>query len=103
MDRAVLEAYGWTDIHAQCEFLLDYEDEEDEEGSSRRRKPWRYRWPNEVHDEALARLLALNAERAEQERLLGEAAAPGRTRGSRSGGRGSSRSAESPSLFDEED
>lgn len=25
MDRAVLEAYGWTDIPTDCEFLLDYE------------------------------------------------------------------------------
>jgi hypothetical protein len=102
MDRAVLDAYGWTDIQPQCGFLLDYEDEEDVEASSRRKKPWRYRWPDEVRDEVLARLLALNAERAEQERLLGEAAVRGRTRGSRSAGRGRSRSAESPSLFDAE-
>lgn len=25
MDRAVLDAYGWTDISTECEFLLDYE------------------------------------------------------------------------------
>lgn len=33
MDRAVLEAYGWHDLAhtATCEFLLDYEDEEDDE------------------------------------------------------------------------
>ena len=33
MDRAVLEAYGWHDLAetATCEFLLDYEDDEDEE------------------------------------------------------------------------
>ena len=30
MDKAVLEAYGWTDIPTECEFLLDYEDEEDD-------------------------------------------------------------------------
>ena len=30
MDRAVLDAYGWTDIPTDCEFLLDYEDDEDE-------------------------------------------------------------------------
>lgn len=51
MDRAVLDAYGWTDIQPTCEFLLDYEDDEDE--SSRRRKPWRYRWPDDVRDEVL--------------------------------------------------
>ena len=33
--------------------------------------PWRYRWPDEVRDDVLARLLALNAERAELERLTG--------------------------------
>ena len=66
MDRAVLDAYGWTDIPTDCEFLLDYEDEDDD-GSSRRKKPWRYRWPDEVCDEVLARLLALNAERYEEE------------------------------------
>lgn len=73
MDRTVLEAYGWYDIaeQARCEFLLDYEDEEDnEDGRTRRRKkPWRYRWPDEIRDEVLARLLDLNAERAKEERL----------------------------------
>ena len=28
MDRAVLDAYGWTDIPTDCEFLLDYEIDE---------------------------------------------------------------------------
>ena len=67
MDRAVLDAYGWADIDTTCEFLLDYEIDE-EEWSSRRKKPWRYRWPNSVRDEVLGRLLKLNAERAEEER-----------------------------------
>lgn len=62
MDRAVLDAYGWTDIQPVCEFLLDYE--EDNDTSSRRRKPWRYRWPDEIRDEVLARLLELNRQRA---------------------------------------
>ena len=47
MDRAVLDAYGWTDLKPACEFLLDYEDEEDQEQATsnqelptrRRRKP----------------------------------------------------------------
>ena len=74
MDRAVLDAYGWTDVRPTCEFLLDYEeDDEDEEnaGVRRRKKPWRYRWPDEVRDEVLARLLALNSERAKIERQSG--------------------------------
>ena len=66
MDRAVLNAYGWHDIPTDCGFLLDYEDE-GEQRDSRRRKPYRYRWPDDVRDEVLARLLELNAERADQE------------------------------------
>ena len=46
MDRAVLDAYGWTDIPTDCEFLLDYEIDEEDWGT--RKKPYRYRWPNEV-------------------------------------------------------
>ena len=66
MDRAILDAYGWRDIAPDCEFLLDYAIDEEEWG--RRKKPWRYRWPDATRDEVLARLLALNAERAEAER-----------------------------------
>jgi hypothetical protein len=80
MDRAVLDAYGWTDIVPTCEFLLDYEEDEDEEDdSSRRKKPWRYRWPDDVLDEGLARLLDVNQKRAEEERLAGLAAAQATT------------------------
>ncbi len=68
MDRVVLDAYDWTDIPTDCEFLLDYEIDEETRGSRGRKKPWRYRWPDAVRDEVLARLLALNAERAEKER-----------------------------------
>ena len=57
MDRAVLDAYGWCDIPTDCKFLLDYEIDEEEWG--RRKKPWRYRWPDEIRDEVLARLLLL--------------------------------------------
>jgi type I restriction-modification system DNA methylase subunit len=39
--------------------------------SGRRKLPWRYRWPDAVRDEVLARLLALNAERYEEEVALG--------------------------------
>ncbi|MCD4653258.1 hypothetical protein K8T06_04925 [bacterium] len=67
MDRAVLDAYGWTDISTDCDFILDYEMDDDEAGS-RRKKPWRYRWPDNVRDEVLARLLELNAIRAVQEK-----------------------------------
>ncbi len=78
MDRVVLGAYLWTDLQPKCEFLLDYEDH-DSEGDDdakprKRRKPWRYRWPDDVRDEVLARLLALNAVRAKEEALAGVAA-----------------------------
>ena len=71
MDRAVLDAYGWTDIPTVCEFLLDYDIDGEEWGN--RKKPYRYRWPDEVRDEVLARLLELNAVRANEEALAGVA------------------------------
>lgn len=80
MDRAVLAAYSWTDLaeRASCEFRLDYEDDDDTETDEAprartKKKPWRYKWPQDFHDEVLARLLDLNQKRAEQERLAGAA------------------------------
>ena len=67
LDLAVLHAYGWSDLQPQCQFILDYEDDpEADVGSeriSRKKKPWRYRWPDEIRDEILARLLQLNHQR----------------------------------------
>jgi hypothetical protein len=68
----VLDAYGWSDISTACQFLLDYEIDEDEWAD--KKKPYRYRWPDEVRDEVLARLLELNAERAKEEVRSGCAA-----------------------------
>ena len=45
--------------------------------------PWRYRWPDDVRDDVLARLLALNAERFAEEHLLGVAESKKKTRKSR--------------------
>jgi hypothetical protein len=64
MDRAVLEAYGWSDIDEKSVHEREWVDE-DGDG------PWRYRWPEPVRDEVLARLLALNAERAAEEARQG--------------------------------
>jgi hypothetical protein len=72
MDRAVLDAYGWTDLERSCEFLLDYEEDEEEATGRQRKKPWRYRWPDDFRDEVLARLLELNKRRADQEQLEGD-------------------------------
>ena len=78
MDRAVLDAYDWRDIPSDCEFLPDRETDEEELGA--RKTPYRYRWSDEVHDEVLARLLELNAERAGREARAGGAiAARGRS------------------------
>jgi len=68
MDCAVLRAYGWKDLHPACNFFPEFDDEEQEDDDSRpgrgRRKKFRYRWPDQIHDEVLARLLALNRDTA---------------------------------------
>jgi hypothetical protein len=66
MDAAVLRAYGWDDLarRAAPEFIeLDADD-----GKSPKT---RLDWPLEFKDEVLARLLALNVERAAAERAAG--------------------------------
>ena len=84
MDKAVLAAYGWDDINPTCEFLLDYEEEESvEEGTRSRKKPYRYRWTEDTHDEVLTRLLALNKERAQAEEMLGGEQAAGKKAGAK--------------------
>jgi hypothetical protein len=60
--------------------------------TGRRKLPWRYRWPDAVRDDVLARLLALNAERYAEEvaqglhskgakKAVGPAAPGGKRRG----------------------
>jgi hypothetical protein len=101
MDRAVLAAYGWTDIDTTCGFDLDWCEAEPVDDASPETLEriesgrfffesaeearafaaeledsgkglgWRYRWRPEVRDEVLARLLLLNAQRAEEERRAG--------------------------------
>jgi hypothetical protein len=71
MDRAVLDAYGWSDIRNDCEFLLDHAVDDDE--STDKKKRYLYRWPDNIRDEVLARLLELNAERAKEEEHSGAA------------------------------
>ena len=68
LDRAVLDAYGWTDIKPKCEFFPEFEDEDEEDENGRqRKKKYRYRWPDEIRDDVLARLLELNRRRAVEE------------------------------------
>ncbi len=63
------------DLQPKCEFLLDHEggdsNADNDAKPNKRKKPWRYRWPDDVRDEVLARLLALNQERAKEEALAG--------------------------------
>ena len=101
MDRAVLNVYGWTNLQPGLEFILDYEDEQADDGeTSDRKKPWRYRWIDEDRDEVLARLLELNHTRAEEEAQSVPAASSTSTSVKR--GRKSSKSTPvaSPSLFE---
>ena len=105
MDRAVLDAYGWQDIATHCDFLLDYDIDEEEQGN--RKKPYRYRWSDETRDEVLARLLELNAARAAEEARAGKATRtqrPGRSRHQAARApHSASTVAEPPSLWDTHD
>ena len=66
MDAAVLRAYGWNDLadRAAPEFI----EQDADEGKTPKT---RLDWSAEFKDEVLARLLALNAERAAAERAAG--------------------------------
>jgi hypothetical protein len=71
MDSAVLRAYGWDDLadRAAPEFI----EQDADEGKTPKT---RFDWPAEFKDEVLARLLALNAERAAAECAAGLTVAP---------------------------
>jgi hypothetical protein len=80
MDHAVLAAYGWNDLIPKAVPVFEplfAEDEEDAEGGRRAKRKFRYRWPEEVRDEVLARLLDLNGKRAAAERAAAVKEAPG--------------------------
>ena len=62
MDRAVLDAYGWTDIPVTCSFLAGRG--RGNEADSSQKGSYRYRWRDSVRDEVLARLLELNGQYA---------------------------------------
>jgi hypothetical protein len=71
MDAAVLQTYGWNDLAARA--APEFIEQDADEGKTPKT---RLDWPSEFRDEVLARLLALNAERAAAERLAGVTAAP---------------------------
>jgi hypothetical protein len=62
MDRAVLDAYHWTDLHPVAIHEREWEGEEGDKPA-----PWRLRWPQADRDEVLARLLELNRRQHEGE------------------------------------
>lgn len=102
MDREVLDAYGWTDIPTSFEFLLDYEIDE-ATWSKRKKKPYRYRWPEEVHDKVLARLLELNQKRHDEEVAAGPHDKKDKARGPRKRSTASGRAEASLFSLDTED
>lgn len=66
LDRAMFTAYGWTDLTVETDFYLLHDEPEEAETTGKRKKiAYRYRWPDALQDEVFARLLALNAARAE--------------------------------------
>ena len=62
-ERIEAADYFFPDAAAACRFQSHIKQ------SGKGKLPWRYRWPDEIRDDILARLLALNATRAELERL----------------------------------
>lgn len=73
MDRAVLDAYGWTNIQPvpihEPEFEEDPAEDDEFSGAKRPKTKFRLRWPEEIRDDVLARLLILNEQRAAEEAL----------------------------------
>jgi hypothetical protein len=70
MDKAALDAYGWSDIEPAYEFSGDYENEDGSAGSVR------LNFTEEVRDKILQRLLALHAERLKAEQEQAQAESP---------------------------
>ena len=95
MDRVVLDAYGWNDISIECQFLLNYDIDEEEWGG--KKKPYRYRWPDEVRDKVLARLFDLNTKRAKEDVRSG--AATVRKGGKKTAAKRASKGSEIEDLF----
>jgi hypothetical protein len=75
VDRTVLDAYGWNGLKAAPEFIARQRDDEGEDSPRPQRTRWRYRWPDDIRDEVLARLLALNGERGTSEKVVTDALA----------------------------
>ena len=59
MDRAVLRAFGWSDLRPRCDFRSDPVAGTNGDAPQR----WRYHWDDGTREEILARLVDLNATR----------------------------------------
>lgn len=72
MDKSVLLAFGWSDLDIKYEFILDFEDEPDDDLVSRKRKkPYKFKFVQTLHDEIMSRLLDLNKNKFDEEVRLG--------------------------------
>jgi hypothetical protein len=72
MDRAVFDAYGWRELQPVPIHEPEFEEEQPDDDLSDSKKPkqkYRLRWPEEIRDDVLARLLILNEQRAAAEAL----------------------------------
>ncbi|TKB08841.1 DNA methyltransferase [Desulforhopalus sp. IMCC35007] len=56
IDTAVIQSYGWDDIQLSYDFIEEYKVQ------NGKKKAWRYRWPDDIRDEVLGRLLFRNSQ-----------------------------------------
>ena len=61
---------GMTFSQSASSLLSSMRDEEEDESGRPKKKKYRYHWPEDMHDEVLARLLDLNRQRALEEGQL---------------------------------
>ena len=70
LDRVIVDAYGWTDLHPVADFVPEREEEDEDENAPVRKTQYRYRWPDELCDLALIHLLELNRDRGLEEGVV---------------------------------
>src|SRR6185437_6281886 len=98
---AILDAFGWADIVPKYDFVLDYEESDEQESPAgrKRKEPWRYRWRDEDRDEVLARLLDLNRQRAADGAAVKKAERPTASASAAKAKRAKKKSDDQPSLY----
>lgn len=87
LDRAVARAYGWPELSLSRHWqsaLVESDEGEDDVPDENEGDVWRYTISDEARESLLAKLLALNAERAQQENGASPSARPaGRAKGAK--------------------